>query len=126
MSIGVVLGTLAIVAGVIALGVVIDRRWSILPRKGEYAKAAAARAAPPPDPPGTTPAAALRVPMARLPRLLAAQRCASCKKRIAGSPDDGEQIVLGERALVVFRLTCASCRASRALYVETGRQTGAV
>jgi hypothetical protein len=115
---GVVIGTLAIVAGVIAIGVLIDRKWSLLPRKGEHARVAAARAAPPPDPPGTTPATALRVPESRLTRLLDGQRCAACKKRI-DVPAGGEPVKLGDRNLVVYRLTCPSCSASRALYVET-------
>jgi hypothetical protein len=112
MSIGIALGTMAVVAAVIALGVVIDRRFSLLPRPGELR----ALDAPPPDPPGSTPAAALRVPAPRLSRVLSGQRCTSCKRRVTAG--DGSPIRLGDHALAVYKLTCPACATSRALYVD--------
>jgi hypothetical protein len=114
MSAGVILGTIGIVAAVIGLGVLIDRKWSILPRKGELAKIDPK--APAPDPAGTTPGAALRLTQAKLERALEAQRCTACQGRLAAGP--GETVRYGAGELQVFRLTCSKCGASRALYVD--------
>ena len=114
MTPGVILGTIGIVAAVIGLGVLIDRKWSILPRPGELAQADAK--APPPDPPGTAPGAALRLTEKKLERALESQRCAACKARVTAGP--GETIRFGDKELRVFRLTCGKCGAGRALYVD--------
>jgi hypothetical protein len=110
----VILGTIGIVAAMIGLGVLIDRKWSILPRPGELAKIDPK--APPPDPPGTAPGAALRLTEKKLERARESQRCAACKARLTAGP--GETIRFGDRQLQVFRMTCENCGATRALYVE--------
>lgn len=114
MSAGVIIGTLGIVGVVVALGMLIDRKWSILPRPGELAQIDPK--APKPDPPGTTPATALRLTPKKLVAALAAQRCAECNARLTAG--DGEPIRLGDRALTVYRLTCPACSTGRALYVD--------
>jgi hypothetical protein len=114
MSAGVILGTIGIVLAVVGIGVLVDRRWSILPRPGELAKLDPA--APLPDPPGTVAAAPLRLTPKKLARALDAQHCGTCHSRLAAGP--GEQIRYGERELQVFRLTCAACGTSRGLYVD--------
>jgi hypothetical protein len=114
MSAGVILGTIGIVGVVVTLGMLIDRRWSILPRPGELAKIDPK--APKPDPPGTSATAALRLTPRKLTAALAAQRCAECNARLTAGP--GEPIRLGDRSLTVYRLTCPSCGATRALYIE--------
>ena|SRR5689334_13803990 len=114
MSAGVILGTIGIVGVVVTLGILIDRRWSILPRPGELAQLDPK--APKPDPPGTTPATALRLTPRKLTAALAAQRCTDCNSRLTAGA--GDPIRLGDRALTVYRLTCSKCGASRALYIE--------
>lgn len=114
MSAGVIFGTIGIVGVVITLGVLIDRRWSILPRPGELAKLDPK--APKPDPPGTSATAALRLTPRKLTAALAAQRCVDCNSRLTAGP--GDPIRLGDRALTVYRLTCDKCGGGRALYIE--------
>lgn len=116
MSGAVILGTLGIVAGVIVAGMLIDRRWSILPRKGELATIDAKPPPPAPEPPGTVPAAALRITPRKLEKALVAQRCVACKARLDAGP--GEPIRYANRELQVFRMTCANCGAGRGLYVD--------
>src|SRR5258705_3968164 len=113
MSAGVILGTIGIVGAVVAVGMLIDRRWSILPRPGELA--AIDPKAPQPDPPGTAPGTALRLTPSKLAAALGAQRC-TCKARMTAGP--GEPIRFGDRELALYRLTCATCGATRALYVD--------
>jgi hypothetical protein len=114
MSVGVVLGTLAVVAAVIAIGVLIDRRWSILPRPEELRDEGAPK--PPPDPPGTVASAPLRLTARKLSRALVAQRCVTCRTRLEAGP--GEPIRFAGKELQLFRMTCGTCGAGRGLYVE--------
>lgn len=124
MSTGAILGTIGIVIAVVAIGVLIDRRWGILPRPGELAAAGEANAkgkakdkdkAVAPEPPGTVAAAPLRLTPKKLAAALTAQRCAGCGARVDAGP--GEPIRYADAELQLFRLTCAQCGAGRGLYV---------
>jgi len=114
MSYGLVLGTIGVVAVVVGLGLLVDRRWSILPRPGELA--AADPKAPAPDPPGTAASAPMRLTPKKLIRALDAQRCAACGARAVA--DAGEPIRYADRELRLYRLGCAACGAARSLYVD--------
>jgi|SRR5688572_2401837 hypothetical protein len=119
MSTGAILGTIGIVIAVVAIGMLIDRRWGILPRPGELAAAgdakAKAKTAAAPEPPGTAAAAPMRLTPKKLAAALTAQRCAGCGARVDAGP--GEPIRYADAELQLFRLTCAQCGAARGLYV---------
>jgi hypothetical protein len=115
MTIGVVLGTLAVVGAVVVIGVLIDRRVSLLPRPEEL-RELDAPPKPPPDPPGTVASAPLRLTARKLAKALVAQRCVTCRTRLDASP--GEAIRFSGKELQLFRLTCATCGTGRGLYVE--------
>lgn len=102
-----VLGTLAIVALVIAAGVIVDRRLGILPRSRELREASRPGLAPPPHAPGEAPETALSAP----PRTV---RCRAC--RAVAEPIDESRATYGDRALVIRRYRCSQCGAVAALY----------
>lgn len=107
-----VVGTLAVVALVVVVGLWLDRRIALLPPMG-------APAGPPPPrvdatPPGSTAATAVRVPRSWRSRI-AAGRCA-CGQPLAVASD--EPITFGGRTLVIVRLACAACGHHRSVYLE--------
>ena len=119
MSLAAILGTVGIVGAVVAIGVVIDRRWPLLPRQDAFAAinaTHATRARQPPSPPGTVASAALRATGPHLAHALGAQRCATCTGRLDAGPS--APVRYGERELQLFRLTCGTCHTGRGLYVE--------
>jgi hypothetical protein len=114
MTIGVVLGTLGVVAAVVVIGMLIDRKVSLLPRPEELREMDAPK--PPPEPPGTVASAPLRLTARRLAKALVAQRCVTCRTRLDAGP--GVPIRFSGKELQLFRLTCAKCGTGRGLYVE--------
>lgn len=109
----IVLGTAAIVTAVVVAGLVIDRKVPLLPR-AELATPAPPLARQPPLVPGETAATAVKVPATWRDRI-AAGKCA-CGQPLAVASD--EAIRLGDRPLVVVRLTCAACGHARSVYLE--------
>ncbi|HVK75582.1 MAG TPA: hypothetical protein VM734_19765 [Kofleriaceae bacterium] len=111
----IVLGTIGIVLAMVGLGVLIDRKWALLPRADELRRIEPPRPpAPPPPPPGETPATAVRADARARRRLLAQQRC--CGVAMAEVGD--EPLIFDRRRIAVVRLRCATCRATRSLYIE--------
>ena len=112
----IVLGTIAVVAATIAVGVLVDRKWGLLPRP-ERLRAASARPALPDHAVGEAPATAIGVSSAaQLERLRAGQRCPDCRTIMSGEADD--HVRFGGRELLVLRFRCARCAARRALYID--------
>jgi len=107
----VVVGTLAIVAVTIAIGLAIDRRGAVMPRAQapDATRAPAFRA-------GEAPATAIRAGGRQLARLRATQRCASCRAPMIAGADD--RVRFGDRELTVIGFHCAACGARRSLYLE--------
>ena len=112
MSAATVLGTLGVVAAVIVIGVLLDRRFSLVPRPEEVRELGK----PPPDPPGTVASAPLRLTPRKLARALLGQYCVACKTRLDAGP--GEPVRLAGKELQLYRMTCSKCGAGRGLYVE--------
>lgn len=117
MTIGVVVGTIAIVAVVIVIGVLIDRRFRLLPAKEDFEtdrdrkrKEVASHAA------GEAAATALRVRAAQVDKLRTSQRCASCRAVMRNDADDA--VRYDKADLLVLHFTCPSCAQTRTLYVE--------
>jgi hypothetical protein len=108
-----VVATILIVASVIAIGFLIDRRLGVKPAQ----LAEGAKPPPPRDLAGETPAAAIRTKPAQLDRLRTTQRCPDCRKPMRASSDD-EAIRYDERRLIVLHFACPDCGRKRSLYVE--------
>lgn len=117
MTLGVVLGTLAIVAVTIAIGVLVDRKYRLLPAKedfitdGDKQRKQLVRHAP-----GEAPATALREPDAQIDKLRASQRCAICRAEMCNDADD--TVHYNHSDLLVLHFTCVACAAKRTLYLE--------
>lgn len=102
-----ILGTLGIVVAVVALGVAVDRRFPLLPRPRVRRRLEAPAPAP-----GTTPATA--VPAGARHDRLGPPRCCGAGMAAAGE----EPIVYDGRALLIVRLRCPRCGATRSLYID--------
>jgi RNase P subunit RPR2 len=111
----IVLGTIAIVLITIAVGVLVDRKHSILPKPTELM----VDKKPPPQPAthgaGEAPATAIRTRASQLAKLRA-QRCPTCRAEMRNDADD--TVRYDERELIVLHFTCPACAARRTLYVE--------
>jgi hypothetical protein len=110
--IGTIIGTIAIVLIVVAVGLLIDRKRSVLPRPSELAaekKPAPAHAA------GEAPATAIRAREGQLAKLRV-QRCLACRATLTNDADD--TVRYNERELLVLHFSCAACAAKRSIYVE--------
>ena len=113
MTLGAILGTVAIVVVTIALGVVVDRRFRLSPRPEALAED---RPRPPAHVAGEAPATAIRAGAAQLAKLRASQRCTACRALLVAGDDD--HVRYDNRDLIVLQFRCPSCAAKRALYVE--------
>jgi hypothetical protein len=110
--VAVVVGTIAIVAITVGIGVVIDRKVGLVPR----AEVLAAPRRPPAFAAGEAPATAIRAGGRQLSRLRGSQRCPTCRAAMTGDRD--ERIRFGERELLVLGFSCSACGARRRLYIE--------
>jgi hypothetical protein len=112
MMFGTVVGTIAIVAVTIAIGMLVDRRAAAVPSDAAHREEPrAAHLAP-----GETAVTAIRAGDAQLARLRAAQRCSECRGEMIAQADDAAQ--LGGQRLVLLRFRCARCDARRTIYVR--------
>jgi len=107
-----VLGTIGIVAITIALGILADRRWGLIPRKERLAPAV--RPALPAHAAGQAPATAIRAAAAQIENLRATQRC--CRTVMEALPDD--EVAFDGKTLAILRFRCAACAATRSVYVQ--------
>jgi hypothetical protein len=106
----VVLATLGIVGAVIAAGMIVDRRFGLLPRPRALREAARPGLALPPHAPGEAPATALAAPPYTV-------RCRSCGR--SAQPDEGSmdsRATLDDRKLVIRRYRCGRCSAITTIY----------
>ena len=101
-----VLGTLGIIAAVIAAGVLADRRFGLLPRPRQLL-ASGRPGWKPPHAPGEAPETAL----AAAPRTV---RCRACHRQTV--PDGDSRATYGDRELVVRRYRCPRCAAITTIY----------
>ena len=116
-----ILGTIAIVIAVVAIGMFATRKRSFLLKPAELKE--------PPKPPkpshaaGEAPATAIRAGGEQLARLRSTQRCRECRAVMTPGPDD--RVRYGDGELIIIELRCPSCDARRALYVNEARPTTA-
>lgn len=108
-----ILGTIAIVLGTIAIGVLLTRKRLGMPAPEQLAASPKKR---PAYAAGEAPATAIRAGAAQLVRLRASQRCSEC--RTVMTAGDEEHVKYGGGELLVVDLRCGTCGARRALYVS--------
>jgi RNase P subunit RPR2 len=112
-----ILGTVGLIAAFIAIGLWVDKRVSLLPRKEELQEASRPRR--PTDAPheaGLAPRTALRLDATRMAAVLGRQRCKACKRTL--DADAPSEILFDGRHLLSVRLTCAACGEHRAMYFD--------
>jgi hypothetical protein len=109
----IIIGTIAVVLATIAIGIVVDRKWGLLPRADKLAE-------PPVRPPlhaaGDAPATAIRASAEQLAKLRI-QRCRDCRAKLESAGED-DDVRYDERALIVLQFRCPSCATKRSVYVE--------
>jgi hypothetical protein len=111
----VVLGTIGIVVITIAIGMLLDRKYDILPRPEKLREAGRPR--PPAHAAGEAPATAIRATSAaQLERLHTGPKCPECRTVMSAEPDD--KVRFAGRELLVLSFRCATCATHRAIYVE--------
>jgi hypothetical protein len=116
VTIGTILGTIGVVLVVVAIGMLIDRKYSLLPKPEELAAEAKPPGRPPPSyAAGEAPSTAIRARDSQLAKLRA-QRCTACRAEMRNDADD--TVRYNDRDLVVLHFTCPACATRRVLYVE--------
>jgi hypothetical protein len=105
----IVLGTLAVVAAAIAIGVLVDRKVGLLPRPRDLLEAGKPGTKPAPHAPGEAPETALATP----PRTVHCRAC-HASTQLEGT----SRTTYGDRELVVQRHRCTSCATITRIYCE--------
>ena len=113
----VILGTIAIIGVVVAGGLWLDRRVSVIPRPEELREAARPKLPGGEHLPATAPQTALRADAAQRGRVIERQRC-TCSGKPALAVESEDEARFGDRTLLVVRLRCATCEVARSLYFD--------
>jgi len=102
-----VVGTVGVVGLVIAAGILVDRRFGVLPRARELRDAGKPGLKLPPHAPGEAAETALAAP----PRIV---RCHACRRPTQLQGED--RATYGARELVIQRYRCPRCDAITTVY----------
>lgn len=113
MIVGTIIGTIAIVLITITVGLLVDRKHSIVPRPTKLAPEP--KPPPPPHAAGEAPATAIRARQAQVANLRG-QRCATCRASMTNTADD--TVRYNERELLVLHFSCPACAHTSVLYIE--------
>jgi hypothetical protein len=108
---GTIVGTIAVVLIVVAVGLLVDRKYSVLPRAAELAPE---KKPPPSHAAGEAPATAIRAREGQVAKLRV-QRCIACRAAMTNTPDD--TVRYSDRELLVLHFACTACAAKRSIYV---------
>ena len=112
----IVLGTIGIVAATVVAGVLVDRKWGILPRPKDLLEAGKPQRALPGHAPGESPATAISASPMQIEKLRRSQRCRTCKGPLDVLADD--TVTYDERELLVLQFHCPRCKAKTFVYVR--------
>jgi hypothetical protein len=115
----IVLGTIAIVLGTVGIGVVLDRKLRIVPRKERLLEAGGRRPELPPHEPGEAAASAIRATPGEVERMRRQQRCPACRAALDVIADD--RVRYDGRELLVLAFTCPRCSTRKRIYVDPAR-----
>ena len=113
-----ILGTIGIVLGVIAIGLFIDRKLDVIPRKEKLLEQGRPRLKLPGHAPGEAPATAIAASPGEIEKLRR-KKCAACRGETEMLPDD--RVIFDERELVVLHARCRRCGRTRSTYVSIRR-----
>ena len=111
-----VLGTLGITLATIVVGLLADRRWSLIPRKETLLEAGKAMAQLAGQVPGGAAATAISGSPGDIEMLRRKQRCPNCRTEMKAIADD--HVAHDEEQLLVLRFSCARCTTQRSIYVN--------
>ena len=108
----IVLGTIAIVGATIGVGIVVDRKWGLLPRAKQLA-------APRPKlsgyADGEAPETAIVASPMAIEKLRRDRRCPACKSPMDARADD--RITYDSRELIILHFQCPRDATKLSLYV---------
>jgi len=110
--IGAIIGTIAIVLIMIAVGLLVDRKVGLLPKPADFVED---KKPPPTHGAAEAPATAIRARDSQLAKLRV-QRCTACRAAMRNEADD--TVRYNERELLVLHFTCTACGNKRVLYIE--------
>jgi phage FluMu protein Com len=111
-----VIGSIGIVVATVVAGMLVDRRWSLLPRKEELQLAAGQRPLLPGHGEGEAPATAIAASIGEIERLRRKQKCPRCKLDLDSAADDA--VTYDGHPLRVLRFACPRCAGIRSVYVR--------
>jgi hypothetical protein len=107
-----VLGTIGVVSATIVAGVLVDRKWGLLPRPAELL----APRALPGHAPGEAPATALAAGAMEIEKLRRNRRCRRCKGALDGLADDA--VAYDGKQLTVLQFRCPRCEDKTFVYIS--------
>lgn len=113
-----IVGTIAIVAVMIAIGVIVDRKLGIRP---EQLAASSSRPLITIHEIGEAPATALRATEAQLAKLRSSLHCKACRSLLEADGTDHDVRYAGE-AMRVLGFRCPQCATRRPLYVRSAER----
>jgi hypothetical protein len=115
VTVGVIVGTIAIVLITVIIGLLVDRKYSVVPKASELDPKPARKPAPPTYAEGEAPATAIRASASQLAKLRC-QRCATCRSEMTNDADD--TVRYNDRELLVLHFSCPAGHGKRSVYVE--------
>jgi hypothetical protein len=118
----IILGTILIVLATIGVGLLVDRKWGVIPRKEKLLEQSK-RPALPDYAPGEAPATALAASEAEPGEIekLRRAKCTECRGETDVLPDD--RVTYEGVELLVISTRCRRCGHKRAVYVSEGSPT---
>jgi phage FluMu protein Com len=115
-----ILGTIGIVLATIVTGLLVDRRWSLLPRTDELLAAGKPRPLLPGHGAGESAGTAIAASPGDLLTLRRKQRCPRCKAEMTATADD--RATYDHQDLLVLTFACPRCQTVKNIYImETER-----
>src|SRR5690606_13009224 len=117
LMLAIILGTLGVVIVTVAIGMLIDRKVSLLPTPDDLeTKQQRERKKLVGHGAGEAPATVLHRRDAQIAKLRASQRCTGCQAMLRNDAD--ASVRYGDRELLVLHYSCASCGPQRSLYID--------
>jgi len=110
----IIVGTILVVLATIGIGLLIDRKWDVIPRKEKLLEQGKPGFKLPGHAPGEAPATAIEVTAAELEKLRR-KKCDACRGETDVLADD--QVTYDNRALLVVHARCRRCGKQRSTYV---------
>jgi hypothetical protein len=111
----VVLGTIAIVAATVTVGVLADRRWGLLPHPQKLLAESKPQPRLPSYAPGEAPSTAIPASPMELEKLRRRQKCPTCRAEMDALADD--EATYDGRRLIVLQFRCPRCASKISVYV---------